>query len=178
MKVRKAVITAAGTHQRTLPLQTLIDRDGVEKPILRIILEEVLSANIEQACVVIAPGDEELYAEAAGDLASMVRFVEQPEPRGAMGTRSCAHASLPAATRSSTWSATMSISTLPRTEARAASWPWPSANGARSRRCNPRARTRFHATAPSAANTWRDRPDCIVWKRSSRSPRRRRPKSI
>ncbi len=82
MKVRKAVITAAGTHQRTLPLQTLIDRDGVEKPILRIVLEEVLSANIEQACVVIAPGDEALYAEAAGDLAPMVRFVEQHGPRG------------------------------------------------------------------------------------------------
>src|SRR5580704_3987173 len=82
MKVRKAVITAAGAHQRTLPLQTLIDRDGVEKPILRILLEEVLSAHIEQACVVIAPGDETLYSQAAGDLAPMVRFVEQPEPRG------------------------------------------------------------------------------------------------
>jgi UTP--glucose-1-phosphate uridylyltransferase len=78
MKIRKAVITAAGPHQRTLPLQTLIDRDGVEKPILRILLEEVLSANIEQASVVIAPGDEKLYAEAAGNLAPMVRFVEQP----------------------------------------------------------------------------------------------------
>ena len=29
MKVTKAVITAAGRKQRTLPLQTLIDRDGV-----------------------------------------------------------------------------------------------------------------------------------------------------
>jgi UTP--glucose-1-phosphate uridylyltransferase len=82
MKVRKAVITAAGARQRTLPLQTLIDRDGVEKPILRIILEEVLAADIERACIVVAPGHESLYAQAAGDLASMVRFVEQPEPRG------------------------------------------------------------------------------------------------
>jgi UTP--glucose-1-phosphate uridylyltransferase len=82
MKVRKAVITAAGPHQRTLPLQTLVDRDGVEKPILRIVLEEVLGAHIEQACIVIAPGDEKLYVQAAGDLAAMVRFVEQPEPRG------------------------------------------------------------------------------------------------
>lgn len=82
MKVRKAVITAAGARQRTLPLQTLIDRDGVEKPILRIILEETLAASIEQACIVIAPGHESLYAQAAGDLAPMVRFVEQPEPRG------------------------------------------------------------------------------------------------
>jgi len=82
MKVRKAVITAAGARQRTLPLQTLIDRDGVEKPILRIVLEQVLSARIEQACVVVAPGDESLYAQAAGELAPMVRFVEQAEPRG------------------------------------------------------------------------------------------------
>jgi UTP--glucose-1-phosphate uridylyltransferase len=82
MKVRKAVITAAGPHQRTLPLQTLIDRDSVEKPILRIILEEVLSANVEQCCVVIAPGDESVYTQAAGDLAPMVRFVEQRELRG------------------------------------------------------------------------------------------------
>ena len=82
MKVRKAVITAAGPYQRTLPLQILIDRDGVEKPILRIVLEEVLSANIEQACVVIAPGDEALYAQAAGELAPRVSFVEQLEPRG------------------------------------------------------------------------------------------------
>lgn len=82
MKVRKAVITAAGAYQRTLPLQTLIDRDGVEKPILRIVLEEVLSANIEEACVIIAPGDETSYSAAAGDLAPMVRFIEQTEPRG------------------------------------------------------------------------------------------------
>ncbi len=82
MNVRKAVITAAGAQQRTLPLQTLIDRDGVEKPILRILLEEVLSAKIEQVCLVIAPGHEKLYAEAAGELAPMVRFVEQTEPRG------------------------------------------------------------------------------------------------
>jgi UTP--glucose-1-phosphate uridylyltransferase len=82
MNVRKAVITAAGTNQRTLPLQTLIDRDGVDKPLLRILLEEVRSARIEEVCVVIAPGDEPLYLQAAGDLAPMVRFIEQPAPRG------------------------------------------------------------------------------------------------
>lgn len=90
MKVRKAVITAAGANQRTLPLQSLIDRDGIEKTILRIILEEVFSAKIEHACVVIAPGDESLYAQAAGDLAPRVRFVEQPQPRGYGHAISCA----------------------------------------------------------------------------------------
>ncbi|MEI7809096.1 MAG: UTP--glucose-1-phosphate uridylyltransferase, partial [Verrucomicrobiota bacterium] len=31
MDIRKAVITAAGPSQRTLPLQTLVDRDGKTK---------------------------------------------------------------------------------------------------------------------------------------------------
>src|SRR5690349_14804751 len=90
MKVRKAVITAAGMQQRTLPLQTLIDRDGIEKPILRILIEEVFSAEIEQACVVVAPGDAALYANAAGDLARHVRFEEQCEARGYGHAIACA----------------------------------------------------------------------------------------
>ena len=40
MKITKAVITAAGRNQRTLPLQTLVDRDGTAKSVLRIIVEE------------------------------------------------------------------------------------------------------------------------------------------
>ena len=31
MRIRKAVITAAGRNQRGIPLQTLVDRDGIEK---------------------------------------------------------------------------------------------------------------------------------------------------
>lgn len=82
MKVRKAVITAAGPDQRTLPLQTLTDRDGVAKTILRILLDEVFSTDVEEACIVIAPGDEGPFRQAAGDLATRVRFIEQSEPRG------------------------------------------------------------------------------------------------
>ena len=48
MRVAKALITAAGPGQRTLPVQMLIDRDGVEKPLLQIFVEEVLSAGIEE----------------------------------------------------------------------------------------------------------------------------------
>ena len=40
MKIRKAVITAAGRNQRGIPLQTLVDRDGIEKKAMQIILEE------------------------------------------------------------------------------------------------------------------------------------------
>jgi hypothetical protein len=31
VQIKKAVITAAGKNQRTLPLQTLVDRDGAQK---------------------------------------------------------------------------------------------------------------------------------------------------
>jgi UTP--glucose-1-phosphate uridylyltransferase len=82
LRIRKAVITAAGRTQRALPLQTLVDRDGVEKPLLCILAEQALAANIEEICVVVWPGDEARYAHAAGKLASSLRFVPQPEPLG------------------------------------------------------------------------------------------------
>jgi UTP--glucose-1-phosphate uridylyltransferase len=90
MKIRKAVITAAGRNQRTLPLQTLIDRDGVEKTVLRIIIEEVLTAKVEEVCVIVSPADEAAYARAAGDRAPMIRFVHQPEPLGYAHALYCA----------------------------------------------------------------------------------------
>ena len=60
MNVNKGIITAAGPSQRTLPLQTLVDRDGVEKKALQIILEETVSAGVEDVCVVV-PGDQDAY---------------------------------------------------------------------------------------------------------------------
>jgi UTP--glucose-1-phosphate uridylyltransferase len=82
MKITRAVITAAGRNQRTLPLQTLIDRDGVQKSVLTIIVEEVLRAHIEEICVVVSPGDEAPYARAVGELAPQLTFVPQSEPLG------------------------------------------------------------------------------------------------
>jgi UTP--glucose-1-phosphate uridylyltransferase len=82
MKITKAVITAAGRKQRTLPLQTLIDRDGTEKSVLRIIVEEVLRSGVEEICVVVCPGDEIAYARAVGDQAGRLHFVPQEEPLG------------------------------------------------------------------------------------------------
>lgn len=76
------MVTAAGRNQRTLPLQTLIDRDGVERPVLRIILDQVLGASIDEVCIVVCPGDETAYAKAAGEQASRIRFVPQAEPLG------------------------------------------------------------------------------------------------
>jgi len=82
VRVTRAVITAAGRNQRALPLQRLVDRDGVPKSVLQIIAEEALRAGVEEICLVVAPGDGPAYAQAAGDLASNLRFVEQHEPRG------------------------------------------------------------------------------------------------
>ena len=82
MRIRKAVITAAGRNQRALPLQTLIDRDGIEKSVLRILVEEALTAKVEEICVVISPSEERAYAEAAGERAAAIRFVHQRESIG------------------------------------------------------------------------------------------------
>lgn len=82
MKIRKAVITAAGRAQRGLPLQTLVDRDGQQKSGLKIIIEEALSTGVDEICLVILPGDQRAYQEAAGDAAGRLHFAEQTMPRG------------------------------------------------------------------------------------------------
>jgi len=69
MKVRKAVITAAGRGTRQYPASTtvqkemfpLVDVDGLTKPTIQIIAEEALDAGIEELCIVTAPGEEETY---------------------------------------------------------------------------------------------------------------------
>lgn len=90
MKINKAVITVAGRQQRTLPLQTLIDRDGVEKSVLQIIIEEVLRAKVDQIGLVVRPGDETAYAEVAGEHAGRLHFMPQTEPLGYGHAVSCA----------------------------------------------------------------------------------------
>ena len=82
MQVTKAVITAALRSQRTLPLQTVIDRDGTEKSVLRILVEEVLRAGVDEICLVVRPGDEQTYTEVAGDYARRLSFVHQTEALG------------------------------------------------------------------------------------------------
>ena len=82
MKITKAVITAAGRNQRTLPLQMLVDRDGSQKSVLYIVLEEALRAGVDDICVVVCPGDEAAYHQAAGDLGQELRFVAQEQPLG------------------------------------------------------------------------------------------------
>jgi UTP--glucose-1-phosphate uridylyltransferase len=82
VRVTKAVITAASRKQRTLPLQSVVDRDGAQKSVLQIIVEEAIHAGVEEVCVVISPGDAPAYRAAAGEHIGRLRFVEQPAPLG------------------------------------------------------------------------------------------------
>lgn len=82
MEITKAVITVAGKGQRTLPLQKLIDRDGNEKSVLTILIEETIQAGIEEIGLVIRPGDQEALTEVAGDHAGRLEFIEQKQPLG------------------------------------------------------------------------------------------------
>src|SRR5580704_11087905 len=82
VEIKKAIITAAGKSQATLPLQTLVDRDGSQKTALIIIVEEVLKAGVEENCVVVRPGDQTAYRNAVGPHADRVRFVDQSKPLG------------------------------------------------------------------------------------------------
>ncbi len=82
MHITKAVITAAGRNQRALPMQTLTDRDGAEKSVLAILVEEALSAGIDEIAVIVAPGDEGPYAAVVGDHAGRLHFIPQTDPRG------------------------------------------------------------------------------------------------
>jgi UTP--glucose-1-phosphate uridylyltransferase len=93
VEIKKAIITAAGKAQRTLPLQTVVDRDGLAKTALRILIEEILSAGIEEICVVVCPGDQAAYAAAGGGQnghGGRLRFVEQTEARGYGHAVACA----------------------------------------------------------------------------------------
>lgn len=90
MDIKKAIITAAGKSQRTLPLQTLVDRDGQTKTALRILIEEIRSAGIDEICIVVCPGDQAAYAAAAAGTGGRLNFVEQSTPLGYGHAVSCA----------------------------------------------------------------------------------------
>jgi UTP--glucose-1-phosphate uridylyltransferase len=82
MKITKAVITAAGKGQRNLPLQSLIDRDGQQKSVLNVIVEEVVRAGIKDICIIIHPDDKDAFRAVAGDHSRHISFIYQKEPSG------------------------------------------------------------------------------------------------
>jgi UTP--glucose-1-phosphate uridylyltransferase len=112
--VRKAVITAAGRGTRQFPatrsvqkeLLPLVDRDGITKPTIQIILEECLASGIEDICIIVSPGGAEPFkkhfaklseeerrifknkewalaqADALRRMQERITYVEQPTPEG------------------------------------------------------------------------------------------------
>jgi UTP-glucose-1-phosphate uridylyltransferase/mevalonate kinase len=66
-KVRKAVIPAAGFGTRLFPaskatkkeLFPIVDRDGIAKPVILLLVEEALSAGIEEAVIIVQENDLE-----------------------------------------------------------------------------------------------------------------------
>ncbi len=90
MKIRKAVITAAGPAQRSIPVQVLVDHEGVQRSVLAILIQVVLKAGIEQICVVVHPGDEERFREAAASESCNLQIVTQQEPGGYAHALHCA----------------------------------------------------------------------------------------
>lgn len=114
MTTRKAVITAAGRGTRMFPatraiqkeLLPLVDRDGLCKPTIQIIVEECFRAGIEEVCIVVEKNGQAPFREhfraftdderrvfakkpdllAAGErlakISERISYVEQPSPEG------------------------------------------------------------------------------------------------
>jgi UTP--glucose-1-phosphate uridylyltransferase len=82
MKLRKAVITAAAPDQSKLPLQTIIDKDGIKKSVLEILVEEVVTTGITDICIVIEPSNEKTYGQVLGQYGHYVKFVYQEKSLG------------------------------------------------------------------------------------------------
>ena len=54
--------------------------DGQTKPVLQILIQEARRAGVPEIAIVVHPGDEDAYRQAAGD--PEVRFLPQTEPTG------------------------------------------------------------------------------------------------
>ena len=88
MKTKVAIITAAGKGTRQYPgtnaiqkeLFPLVDRDGITKPTIQLVLEEALSAGIEEFAIVVQPGEEKQFQTHFQGLSDMERtsFADKP----------------------------------------------------------------------------------------------------
>lgn len=81
MLVKKALITVAGPDQRNLALQTLVDRFGVRKTVLEILIDEVHQAGVEEIGIVIQPADLDVYKSIVNNNAH-IQFIIQDKMRG------------------------------------------------------------------------------------------------
>jgi UTP-glucose-1-phosphate uridylyltransferase/mevalonate kinase len=112
-KVRKAVIPVAGFGTRVYPASKavkkemfpVVDRDGLAKPAIQLIVEEAVSAGVEEVCLVVRKEDQQMfdeyfnlrvsadyynklptalrdYSEYLSDLGRRIRFVVQDRQEG------------------------------------------------------------------------------------------------
>ncbi|HXY18399.1 MAG TPA: sugar phosphate nucleotidyltransferase [Gemmatimonadales bacterium] len=87
-KVRKALVPAAGFGTRLFPaskatkkeLFPVIDRDGVAKPAILLIVEEALNAGIEEVVIVVQEQDLESFRSFFGAQVSIENFNKLPRP--------------------------------------------------------------------------------------------------
>ena len=89
MKVKHALITAAGPDSRRLPIQHLNDRQGDWKAAMVIQLEELFEAGIEEAGVVVGPAERSAYAQLLSGFGARVTLIEQSQPNGYGGAVLC-----------------------------------------------------------------------------------------
>lgn len=82
MKISKGLITAAGEPQRRIPLQTLVDSEGVPRTVLSMLVSEVIGSGIEQVCVIVPAGEEAVYARAAEGFGDSLQLLPQDGPPG------------------------------------------------------------------------------------------------
>ncbi|MBN2092099.1 UTP--glucose-1-phosphate uridylyltransferase [candidate division KSB1 bacterium] len=76
MKVRKAIIPAAGLGTRLFPVTKvvkkeffpIVDKSGLVKPVIQLNVEEALNAGIEEIAIIIQPDDEPLFKSYFGEL--------------------------------------------------------------------------------------------------------------
>lgn len=88
LKVRKAVIPAAGFGTRLFPatkaakkeLFPIIDRDGIAKPAILLIVEEVLEAGIEEVIIIVQDDDCEAFRSFFNTTVSIENFNKLPKP--------------------------------------------------------------------------------------------------
>src|SRR3569832_300236 len=90
MQIRKAGITAAGPGQRTLPMQLLIDQQGLERSVLSLVVREASRAGVNDFCIVVSPGDDEPYSKLVAEDSVRLTFIPQCDPRGYADAVSCA----------------------------------------------------------------------------------------
>jgi UTP-glucose-1-phosphate uridylyltransferase/mevalonate kinase len=87
-KVRKAVIPAAGFGTRLFPatkatkkeLFPIIDRDGIAKPAILLIVEEVLEAGIEEVIIIVQENDLEDFRSFFTQQISIENYNKLPRP--------------------------------------------------------------------------------------------------